>query len=129
MADYSEDAASALELIAEAGFTLAMSHPVAGVYDPVTGAESGGSTLTGNFTVVTVPSSSSKSTLDDELKAELVKGNLRFFLVAGSGAPFRPEGGDLIPSFQSKKWKLVGCTALEPDGETAILYKIIAQRV
>jgi hypothetical protein len=130
MPDYTALASTAARLIREAGFKLTLARPVAGTYNPVVGAGTGSTTLTGVFDAATLPASKGTvEAFDDRLKQEVIKGNVRFFILAAATAPFVPEPGDQIPSYQGKAWSILGCTPLEPNGTTALIYKIGCQRV
>jgi hypothetical protein len=51
--------------------------------------------------------------------------NVRFALVAGSGTTFRPEPNDLAVLYaDGLEWLVMGCTPLNVDGATDIIYSI-----
>jgi hypothetical protein len=124
MANYQKNADSALKSIVKAGTKLEIFRPVV-AFDDTTGIPTEGPTLRGYITAVVLPRYKGQifGSLDDSLKEALVRGKLKTVLAAAKGAPFAPGPLDVI-TINGTQWQVVGCTALAPDGVTAIIYTI-----
>lgn len=124
MADYSKQAASALKSIAKAGkeFDIFRSSPV---FDQTSGLPTTTNRTQGKITAVLLPRYKGQlfNSLDDSLKAALVRGELKTVLAAAKGAPFKPGPLDYI-MIEGQQWRVIGVTTLAPDGTTPIIYTI-----
>lgn len=125
MFDYSASAATALSLLQNFGKALPIKR-VTNTANGVTG-ETRQTVATGDITTVILPARASALNLvggqgDDAIVEALVKGKLRFALVAALGATFVPEANDLV-TLDGKDWTVLGNTPLSPAG-VPILYKL-----
>lgn len=119
---YTQARALALSLLTQNGASRAL-YRFSNTLNPVLGTV----TLTAigqNLKSVVLPAS--KGTIeafDIRLTEELIRGDIRYVLAAGSGSTFTPAALDVF-SYSSKYWVLLGCTPLDPDGSGSIIYKM-----
>ena len=129
--DYAAAQQTALDLITEFGQVVPMVRLSGGVLNPATGAISTETETSQNVSVVSLPANTSQiSAFDDGMREDLIKGRVRFFIMAaiiadGTAVTFEPKAGDLL-TFESKKWEIAGATPLNPAG-TAVVFNIAAR--
>lgn len=124
MADYTTDAAEALAAIKEAG-SQAVLKRLTRVVDPTLGTTTISSKESGTLDLVVLPLRRGELS-DDGLLEAFVAGRLRKMLVAASSAPFRPAALDVV-LFRGEYWLVRGCTELNPDGATPLLYYVVVE--
>ncbi len=116
MAFYDEMADVALEMLAEFGRTIQLSHTVDGEYDPDTGT-SVGTVETQDATVVILPASNGTVQAFD-IRYEngtLIEQNLRALTIAAKDLAWVPIAGDKA-TFDGSDWTFIGCTPVNPAG-------------
>lgn len=126
--DYAAAAATALELIADAGKDVSIRR-VAQDYDPVAGETFDRVKDAGTVKAVVLPFASSAIQIfgnaDNKLTQALIAGKLRYVLAAASGAPFEPVANDVLV-LEGEQFTVRGCVPLSPAG-VPVLYKIVAE--
>lgn len=128
MSLYDEAAATAYELLAEAGKTVAIRR-LEKAYDPSTGEASELVQESGEMKAVVLPFASAPKSIqieaDNKIISTLVAGKLRYILAAALGVPFEPVANDVI-TLENETFTVVGCTPLKPT-DTPVLFKIVAE--
>jgi hypothetical protein len=121
---YKQSAESALRTISKAGRAFEISRAVT-AFDDEQGLPVDGEPLRGQIVAVKLPRYKGMifSGLDDSFKESLIKGKACTLLAAASGVPFEPGPLDIV-TINGANWQVIGCTPLEPDGETPIIYFI-----
>ncbi len=119
--NYNKTAETARRLIVKFGQQVTLTRKT----NTVTGSDGSvtQTTTTEPLDLVTVPASKGTvEAFDDRLKQDLVKGKIRFAIVAAKTASFRPLADDLIP-LDGSTFRVLGMTPLSPAG-VDVIYKI-----
>lgn len=123
--DYASSQQDALDLITEFGGVVAIKRP-AGVFDPVTGQNvvtyTNGTLTAVVLNVKTTANSIGQGAADNALVEAMIRGKMRYLLVAAKGATFIPTEEDLV-TLPDGEFKVVGNTPLSPAG-VPLVYKV-----
>lgn len=127
------DAQRALDMILRAkaagrAAELTFSRSVPGEYDP----ETGSSTTSLAWTGIAVILPASKGTIeafDQSFESgTLIESNLRALIIAAQGMERAPAPQDSVTFDDGSVWTLLGCTSLDPDATTPIIYRGTVKR-
>lgn len=127
------DAQRALDMILRAkaagrAADLTFRRAVAGEYDP----EAGSSTTELSWGGIAVVLPASKGTIEAfDQRVEggtLIESNLRALIIAAQGMERAPAPQDLVVFADGSVWTLLGCTSLDPDATTPIIYRGTVKR-
>jgi hypothetical protein len=123
---YVEEAATARELIGEAGTKTLLRRTTPGAYDPVTGVISPPVVETQEVVVVTLPVVPSR---DDSFEAATFKRTYQrhLYVALKVGAPWEPVQGDEI-FIEGQWWVIPGGSMLRPDGGVPVLFETVVER-
>jgi hypothetical protein len=120
---YDNMAETALSLLSQFGQSVTIKRET-NTIDPITGVTST-VTVTGSFTAINPPASGGTvEAFDNRLggEAALLYENLRFLIIAASGAPFEPRANDLV-QMGGVWYTVLGMTPISPAG-TPLVYKV-----
>lgn len=117
--DYSADAASALEMISDAGAAVTFTR-TAQTSSVATGAVTNGATTTATGYAVQLPATSGTIQGFDNATedAALATKRRRYLLVSTLGG-FEPKFGDAC-TWAGETWTVMGCTPLTPAGTNVL---------
>jgi hypothetical protein len=124
-ADYTAEAADALQAVSEAGRDVTFRRNPNTV-DPVTGALGTGTALiTTTVKAVSLPFAKGLASLLRELPEDLRRAKLLKLLIAAQGFPYTPESGDQfdVGGVHGDEWTVWGNDILAPAG-TSLLHSI-----
>lgn len=127
MIDYAEIAEGALTAIKDAGTKIVITR-FGNTFDPVTTENVQTVVATGEFDVAILPAKKANAIagfqvgFDASYVEKLRAGKVRQLLIAATGAPFAPKQGD-IATFLDAEWTLLGCTGIDPSGNSPVIFK------
>lgn len=127
---YDEMSDVALETITEFGTTITFGRSVPGEYDPATGTTTGDVILSWPALAVILPASQGVIEAFDVRFQDgtMIESNLRALLVAAQGMARAPLPADSVTFPDGGKWQALGCTPLNPDGGTPLIYNVTVRR-
>ena len=122
--DYPKTARTALRLITKFGQTGSLVRTTGGSYDAATGTTTGESERIESIKYAEVPKLQDISNAGylNQYQEDIVKGKVRFMLIAAQGVSSQPEAGDILRDSSRIDWEFLGCTPLSPAG-IDIIYK------
>lgn len=122
--DYTKTSSTALRLITKFGQSGSLVRVVGGTYDPSTGATSGESERIEEIKYAELPKLTDITNTGylNQYQEDIVKGKVRFMLIAAKGVSSSPESGDLFRDRFRVDWEILGSTQVSPAG-IDIVYK------
>ncbi len=123
MADYSDEVATALEMIADSGGPVSITSTTVTAYDPVTFQET-----STPATISLIGCDLPTGNRDVAMYAGIITKSTRKILAAAAAMPaFIPEPGDRV-TVEGKLWTVANLKRLIPDGVTDILWTLYVWR-
>lgn len=125
--DYTAIQRNADSLIKRFGQAATLRRTTEGTKNRVAGTITGATSTDYTIRSVTLPASSSRtSMLDDSYKEELIGGRIKFVLVSAKDLSVTPKQGDHFV-LNSETWEVMGATSLAPGG-TNVLFKMFIRK-
>lgn len=129
MADYSQDAADALADIRAAGGQFPITR-AQGTFSPADGTVAAGAPEAGTIDAVVLKIDSAfRQLFNEELRQEIIRGNVKKLLVAAASAPFRPQTNDTVELAPGEVWRVVGMTPIDFDNTQPIIYTLAISKI
>ena len=120
---YEQEQIDAYKDILESGFLGQVLKVTPGTVDFVTDEEVGETKTYSPAAMISLPTSNGfSSAFDNQYSEELIKGKIRFFMVAAKDIPFEMESGQYLIA-QGEIFDVLGATPLKPS-DTTILYNV-----
>ena len=122
---YTSISSTAKALVDKFGKNITLKHETGGVFDPVTGTESGVTVQQQTVKAVVLPASGGKViALDIRYNlGTLVYRRLGYFLISGQDLTFEPLPDDQAV-IEGETWTVLGVTPLNPNSGDPIIHEV-----